>query len=143
MHPAVQEAMGRYAAIWEENDELRVENGKLAKDNEVLRKLDQEKTALIASLRATLEEAQKTTDARLSKQEAHFRERLAEVERAKERYLRYAVGISERLQACISDLQAANEAAMDMARHPGDDALDEVQKAVAAATMENIDQHHR
>src|SRR5215813_11871036 len=49
MHPAVQEAMGRYAAIWEENDELRTENGKLQKENEVLRSLDKEKSDLIAS----------------------------------------------------------------------------------------------
>jgi hypothetical protein len=143
MHPAVQEAMGRYAAIWEENDELRVENGKFEKDNEVLRKLDQEKSALIVSLRSALEEAQKTTDARLSKQEAYFRERLAESERAKERYLRYAVAISERIQGCISDLQVANDSAMDMARSPSEQTLDEVQKAISAASMENVDQHHR
>ena len=115
MHPAVAEAMGRYAAIWEENDELRAENGKLQQENDVLRKLDQEKSALIDSLRSGIAEAQKVTDQRLSAQETHYRERLAEAERAKERYLRFAVSMSERVESCMSDLQATHDLAMEMA----------------------------
>jgi len=135
MHPAVQEAMGRYAAIWEENDELRTENGKLQKENDVLRKLDQEKSALIDSLRAGIAEAQKVTDQRLSTQETHYRERLAEAERAKERYLRYAVSISTDIKACITSLEAADQTAMEMAHSPGKKQLDEVEAAIVEATQ--------
>ena len=133
MHPAVQEAMGRYAAIWEENDEFRSENGKLQKENEVLRKLDAEKSALIESLRAAILESQKTTDARLSAQETHYRERLAEIERAKERYLRYAVSISTDIKACISNLEAADATAMEMAKTPLERHLEDARAAVEEA----------
>jgi len=135
MHPAVQEAMGRYAAIWEENDELRTENGKLQKENEVLRSLDKEKSDLIASLRKTAEDAQTAFDARLNQAESHLRERLAEAERAKERYLRYAVSMSERIQSSITDLQAMHDVAMDMAHssNPTDKAMSAIQKAITEA----------
>jgi hypothetical protein len=134
MHPAVAEAMGRYAAIWEENDELRAENGKLQQENEVLRKLDKEKSAIIDSLRAGIAEAQKVADQRLSGQEIHYRERLAEAERAKERYLRYAVSISTDIKACITNLEAADQTAMEMAHSPGENALQEVDALISEAT---------
>ena len=139
MHPAVAETLSRYAEVWEENDKLREENSRLQKDNEVLQKLDQEKTALIVDLRKTLDQTQKTSDERLHKAEVHFRERLAEAERAKERYLRYAVSISERIQGCISDLEAAHSISMDMAHqdHP------QVEDAIASAvkTMQEAEKH--
>jgi len=134
MHPAVQEAMGRYAAIWEENDELRTENGNLAKENEVLRQIDREKSALIDSLRTAIAEAQKVTDQRLSVQEAHYRERLGQAELAKERYLRYAVSISTDIKSCIQSLEAADATAMDMANSPGEKQLSEIDAAIAEAT---------
>src|SRR5215467_9287203 len=108
VHPAVTEFQNRYAQIWDENDRLREDNVRLSHENDVLRKLDVEKSGLIDSLRTALTEAQRTTDQRLGAQEAHFRERLAEAERAKERYLRYAVSISTDIKACISNLEAAD-----------------------------------
>jgi hypothetical protein len=134
MHPAVAETMSRYAEVWDENDRLHNANVQLIKDNEVLQRLDQEKSALIVDLRHTLEETQKASDERLHKAEAHHRERLAEAERAKERYLRYAVSISERIQGCISDLEAAHSTSMEMAHTPSDKVLDEVNEAIAAVT---------
>jgi hypothetical protein len=133
MHPAVAEAMGRYAQIWEENDELRTENGNLQKENDVLRKLDAEKSALIESLRIAITEAQRVTDQRLSTQEAYYRERLAEAERAKERYLRYAVSISTDIKACITSLEAADTTAMEMAHSPGEKALKDIDTAIEEA----------
>jgi len=135
MHPAVQEAMGRYAQIWEENDKLRDDNIRLAHENDVLRKLDTEKSALIESLRAGMVEAQKITDQRLAAQETHYRGRLAEAERAKERYLRYAVSISTDLKAAIQNLEAADQTAMDMAHTPSDKQLSEIDAAIAEATQ--------
>src|SRR5215467_8100771 len=88
VHPAVTEFQNRYAQMWDDNEELRASNTRLINENEMLRRLDAEKTALVSSLRQTLEDSQRSTEERLSKQEHHFRERLAEAERAKERYLR-------------------------------------------------------
>jgi predicted translin family RNA/ssDNA-binding protein len=132
MHPAVAETMSRYAEVWDENDKLRDENVQLVKDNEVLQRLDQEKSTLIIDLRRTLEETQRTSDDRLHKAEVHFRERLAEAERAKERYLRYAVSISERIQGCISDLEAAHSTSMEMAHQDPKEIEDEISSAVKA-----------
>jgi len=132
VHPAVTEFQNRYAQIWDENDRLVADNTRLTKENEVLRQLDAEKSALIDSLRKTAEETQRTTDARLVAQEAHFRDRVAEAERAKERYLRFAVSMSERVQSCISDLQATHDLAMEMA-HGSNKPLSDVEKAVADA----------
>ena len=130
MHPAVQEAMGRYAQIWEENDKLRDENARLAHENDVLRKLDIEKSGLIDSLRAGIAEGQKVTDQRLGTQETHYRERLAEAERAKERYLRFAVSMSERVQSCISDLKATHDLAMEMAHQNPSEVEEQIANAI-------------
>jgi hypothetical protein len=131
LHPAAAEAMARYTAVWEENDRLHEHNAKLAKENEVLRKVDAEKTALISDLRRTLEESQRSSDIRVNNVETHYRERLAEAERSKERYLRFAVAISERLEACVEDLSSAHKTAMDMASKIPDRALDEIDQAIA------------
>jgi len=132
IHPAVTEFHNKYAQVWDENDRLIAENIRLTKENEVLRQLDAEKSALIDSLRKTAEEAHRTTDARMAAQETHFRERVAEAERAKERYLRFAVSMSERVQSCISDLQATHDLAMEMA-HGSNKPLNDVEQAVADA----------
>jgi hypothetical protein len=132
MHPAVAETMSRYAEVWDENDRLRDANIQLIKDNEVLQRLDQEKSALIKDLRHTLEETQKTSDERLHKAEVHHRERLTEAERAKERYLRYAVSISERIRGCISDLEAAHSTSMEMANQSSAEIESEIADAVKA-----------
>ena len=46
---------------------------------------------------------------RIAMAEAHFRERLAESERNKEIYLRFAVSINERLNSGIDQIMAARE----------------------------------
>jgi hypothetical protein len=130
VHPAVTEFHNRYAKIWEDNDALRGENDRLTKENEVLRKLDAEKSALIESLRQGLVEAQRVTDQRMGTQETHFRERLAEAERAKERYLRYAVSISTDIKSCIQNLEAADQTAMEMAYSPSEKTLTDIDKAI-------------
>ena len=47
IHPAVTEFHNKYAQVWDENDRLIAENIRLTKENEVLRQLDAEKSALI------------------------------------------------------------------------------------------------
>ena len=49
------------------------------------------------------------SDNRIAMAEAHFRERLAESERNKEIYLRFAVSINERLNSGIDQIMAARE----------------------------------
>src|SRR5215831_5544870 len=96
LHPAAADAVARYSRVWEENDRLAADNVRLTQDNEVLKRIDAEKTALISDLRRQLEDTQQKADDRVHRTETHFRERLAESERIKERYLRFAVSISER-----------------------------------------------
>jgi len=136
LHPAARDAISRYSAVFDENDRLIEENAKLKGDNEVLRRVDAEKTALLSTLRQNLEEAQRAADERVQKTEAHFRERLADAERAKERYLRYAVTISERLKACGDQIAAAHDIAMEMANRPPDPPdkeLEAIDHAIAEA----------
>jgi hypothetical protein len=133
LHPAAADTIERIHQVWDENERLVAENRTLSGDNEVLRRVDAEKSALISTLRQNLEDAQKTADDRVYKTEAHLRERLAEAERNKERYLRYAVTISERLKACGDQIAAAHDVAMDMASKVPDQQLDEVEAAVKAA----------
>jgi hypothetical protein len=115
LHPAAAEAAARYSQVWEENDSLRAENNRLRNELDVARNLDVEKTALLSDLRQTLADSQARNDDRMYKIEAHFRERLAESERNKERYLRYATAIAERLKGITDQIVAAHSAAMDMA----------------------------
>jgi len=131
LHPAAADTIERIHLVWEENDKLRAENNQLTKDNEVLKRVDAEKTKLISDLRQQLDNTQKTTDIRVQDVETHFRERLAESERAKERYLRYAVSISERLKAAGDDITAAHEAAMDMAGKSLDQTISEIETGMA------------
>jgi hypothetical protein len=130
LHPAAAEAVARYNQVWEENDRLAAESAKLTGENEILRRVDAEKTALISDLRRTVEETQRGSDERLAKAENHFRQRLAESERAKERYLRYAVSISERLKACGDQIAAAHETAMEMAS--GTSPAEGIEREIAA-----------
>jgi hypothetical protein len=115
LHPAAADTIEKIHLVWEENERLSNENIRLSQDNEVLKRTDVEKTSIISDLRRQIEEAQRTGDERLEKSETHFRERLAESERSKERYLRFAVTISERLKAAGDDIAAAHESAMEMA----------------------------
>ena len=115
LHPAAAEAVARYSAVWDENEKLTAAITKLQNDNEILRRVDAEKTALISDLRRNLEETQRTSDDRVQRVELHFRDRLGQAERSKERYLRYAVAISERLKACGDQIAEAHASAMDMA----------------------------
>jgi hypothetical protein len=128
LHPAAQDAIDRYSAIFDENDRLLNENKELRSENEMLRRVDAEKTALISDLRRATEESQGRTDLRIVKLEADYRQRIGESERAKERYLRYAVSISERLKACGEQITAAHEAAMDMAKTGGIELENEIAK---------------
>jgi hypothetical protein len=132
LHPAAAEAVARYNQVWEENDRLAAENAKLSGENEILRRVDAEKTALISDLRRTVEETQRGSDERLAKAESHFRARLAESERAKERYLRYAVSISERLKACGDQIAAAHDTAMEMASGTTTAAAEGIEREIAA-----------
>jgi hypothetical protein len=116
LHPAAQEAVARYSAVWDENEKLAADAAQLRSENEVLRRVDAEKTALISDLRRSLEESQAQTDQRVSKIEEDSRRRVVEAEKAKERYLRYAVSISERLKACGDQIAAAHDIAIDMAK---------------------------
>ena len=88
---------------------LREENAKLQRENEMLRRVDAEKTAIIADLRRNFEASVRASDDRIAMAEAHFRERLAESERNKEIYLRFAVSINERLNSGIDQIMAARE----------------------------------
>jgi hypothetical protein len=134
IHPAVTEFQNNYARVWEDNDRLREENSRLIHDNEVLRQVDKEKSALIETLRASIVEAQKVADQRLATQEEHYRGRLTEAERHRERYMRYAVSMSTDLKSAISNLEAADATAMEMAHSPGEKALTDVERAIAEAT---------
>jgi hypothetical protein len=124
LHPVAAEAMAKYTAVWEENDRLIEENQQLRKDNEALRAIDNEKSVLISNLRDVGQEAQRMSDDRIEKLEMHYRERLAEVERAKESYLRYAVTISERLKIGAENITQAHKIAMEMASKVDDQVPD-------------------
>lgn len=130
LHPAAQEAVARYSAVWDENDRLRADNQRLEGENDVLRKVDAEKSSMLSDLRRTLEETQRAADDRVNRTEAHFRERLVAAELGKERYLRYAVTLSERLKACSEQIAAAHDVAMEMANTKGQ--LDRVEDDIAA-----------
>ena len=58
---------------------LREENAKLQSENEMLRRVDAEETAIIADLRRNFEASVRASDDRIAMAEAHFRERLAVV----------------------------------------------------------------
>ena len=75
----------------------------------MLRRVDAEKTAIIADLRRNFEASVRASDDRIAMAEAHFRERLAESERNKEIYLRFVVSINERLNSGIDQIMAARE----------------------------------
>ena len=133
---AAAEAVARYAEVFEENERLSNECVKLRQENDTLRRVDAEKTALISDLRKAFEESQRTADARLAKAETEARYRLAESERAKERYLRYAVSISERLKTCGDQIAAAHDIAMELAheRDRPDAAVEAaIEQAISAA----------
>jgi DNA-binding ferritin-like protein len=115
LHPAAAEAVARYSAVWDENEKLIAETTKLRSDNEMLHRVDAEKTALISDLRRCLEDSARAADERVARVELHLRERLADAERSKERYLRYAVAIAERLKACGDQITEAHNSAMEMA----------------------------
>src|SRR5262245_28042247 len=139
LHPAAQAAAAQYSAVWEENDILRAENQRLKNEVEVARNLDAEKTALLSNLRQQLDDAQRHGDERVYQIEAHFRDRLAQAERSKERYLRYAVGISERLKVCADQIAEAHAGAMEMANTAPLDAAEqkieaEVKELITAGT---------
>jgi hypothetical protein len=136
LHPAAAEAVAKYNQVWEENDRLLAENAKLHGENDVLRRVDAEKTALISTLRQNLEDAQKMADDRVLKTEMHLRDRLAESERSKERYLRYAVTISERLKACGDQITAAHDIAMEMGHNVPDQQLNQIEAAITAAVKQ-------
>ena len=70
----------------------------------------------------------------MTKAETHLRERLAEAERNKERYLRYAVSISERLKSCGENIAAAHDIAMDMAQ--SSPKLDDIEQEIAKVTRQ-------
>jgi hypothetical protein len=92
-------------------ERAREENAKLQSENEMLRRVDAEKTAIIADLRRNFEASVRASDDRIAMAEAHFRERPAESERNKEIYLRFAVSINERLNSGIDQITAAREIA--------------------------------
>ena len=127
LHPAAADAVATYSQVWHENDRLLSENARLTQDNEVLRRTDAEKTAMISDLRRAVEETQRSADERVHKVETHHRDRLAESEKAKERYLRFAVSISERLRAAGDDIAAAHESAMEMANKSLDQTISELE----------------
>lgn len=116
LHPAAVEAVTRYSQVWDENDRLVQENQRLRNDNEMLQRLDKEKTALINDLRQQIIDLQHRAEERLTRSETYHRERLAEADKSKERYLRYAVSINERLRACIDQIHAAHNLALEMAQ---------------------------
>ena len=60
-------------------------------------------------------DSQHQADERIYKIEEHFRGRLAESERIKERYLRYAVAIAERLKGCADQISKAHSSALELA----------------------------
>jgi regulator of replication initiation timing len=149
LHPAAAEAAARYSQVWEENDSLRAENDRLRNELDVSRNLDVEKTALLSDLRQTLADSQARNDDRMYKIEAHFRERLAESERNKERYLRYATAIAERLKGITDQIVAAHSAAMDMAsaeheqadvKHASDGVAQALRHMIDAATDKQPEQ---
>jgi len=119
MHPAAADAVARYSAVFDENELLRNENAELLNANEVLRRVDAEKSAIVADLRRIIDETQRAATEQVRAVEDHYRGRLTETERAKERYLRYAVSIAERLKACGDQIAAAHDTAMKMATDEG------------------------
>jgi len=131
LHPEAADTIDRIYHVWDENKKLIIDNDRLTKDNEVLKRVDAEKTALISDLRRQIEETQQASDKRVHDTETHFRERLAESEKAKERYLRYAVSISERLKAAGDDIAAAHDAAMDMAGKSLDQTISEIETGMS------------
>jgi hypothetical protein len=143
LHPAAKAAAAQYSAVWEENDILRAENQRLKNEIDVARNLDIEKTAMLSDMRARLDEAGRSADDRVAKVELHYRDRLAEAERAKERYLRYAVGIGERIKGCLEQLAGAHAHAMDMADSTPIDAavhkIDAAMKEMVAALPREAD----
>ena len=86
----------------------------------MLRRVDAEKTAIIADLRRNFEASVRASDDRIAMAEAHFRERPAESERNKEIYLRFAVSINERLNSGIDQIMAAREIARQLAHETAD-----------------------
>jgi ribosomal protein L16 Arg81 hydroxylase len=136
LHPAARDAVARYSEVWDENDRLTGEAVQLRGENEVLRRVDAEKTALISDLRRTLEESQRVTDQRVAKLEQDCRHRVAESERAKERYLRFAVAISERLKVCGDQIAAAHDSAMEMAKSGGVDMETEIAKLLESSKQD-------
>jgi hypothetical protein len=86
----------------------------------MLRRVEAEKTAIIADLRRNFEASVRASDDRIAMAEAHFRERLAESERNKEIYLRFAVSINERLNSGIDQIMAAREIARQLAHETAD-----------------------
>ena len=115
----------------------------------MLRRVDAEKTAIIADLRRNFEASVRASDDRIAMAEAHFRERLAESERNKEIYLRFTVSINERLNSGIDQIIAAREIARQLARETADGKrlperpaapqpkqLDEIEQMIAEAVTE-------
>jgi hypothetical protein len=139
LHPAAQAAAAEYSAVWTENDFLRNENQRLKNEIDVARKVDEEKSALISDLRVRVADAQTSADERVDKIETHFRERLADAERAKERYLRYAVGIRERLKACREMITTADAEALEMA-HNEPANIDQEIKGIIAGLTKRVEQ---
>jgi len=129
LHPVAQEYMARYAAVWDENDALRAENERLKSEIEVARKLDEARTTMLNDLQQQLADAVRNGDKRVEAIELHFRDRLAQAERSKERYLRYAVGIGEQLKSCADHIATAHASAMEMSNTAP---LDEAEKKIEA-----------
>jgi hypothetical protein len=141
LHPAAQDAIDRYSAIFDENDRLINEAKELRNENEMLRRVDGEKTALISDLRRMIEDNQHMNDQRIAKLEIDYRQRVTDAERAKERYLRFAVAISERLKVCGDQISAAHETAMDMAKSGGVELENEIAKILEESKNVAIQTH--
>jgi len=131
MHPVAAEAMSRFAQVYDDNERLRRDNHELVKENEVLRGVDKEKGDLIAALQAQNVDVINRCDARVLGLENHFRQQLIVAEHAKEKYLRYAVALAERINSCVADLQVALETATEMAKvEPKDVAIKDIDRLV-------------
>lgn len=120
LHPAAQAAAVQWSTMCEENDRLRSQVQRLESDLEVSRRVDVEKDRMLEEARERLVMISDHADQRVAQAERNCRDRIDRMEVQTERYRRFSVQISTRLQVAGEQIRSAHECAVEVANEKVD-----------------------